>query len=500
MFNTGQLQSKKRTSNADIQGGKHLPLKPFFQPRLSINQPNDIYEQEADTMADKVIGTNSPGIGNNFFNSSPLHVQRKCQHCEEEEGKMQRKESTAESMPVPGLTENYISCLNGKGAALTNNERDFFEPKFGHDFSDVRLHTDSAANQSAKEVNAFAYTHGSNIVFGSNQYQPGTENGKRLMAHELTHVVQQKSNVQTKLIQRDGPPGGDPTQRDPFYVQPGGPFDVGDNIFTLQWGPDGLKFGFPFPRAAPGADNGSITLLCPAGQRRVWRTGGCCDAGNYNAATDTCCEDGKVPQGTSCVDASTPGITPPVAPPTVQPGVPGLGNCPPHSIPFMGRCLNLDAPQPQPQPQPGGAQPQQGLSGTYPTATIDDFNIDEATLNSRQQGAYQTALSRLRLTLHNCPGSLVTITGYADAPGNAAHNMQLSQNRADSTRLRLMVDLLSPGAASPTIVARGDGTNNPVDSTAGYSARNRRVEIETALVCPPLSSTLTPPSSGNLRH
>lgn len=174
---------------------------PFFQPKLTVNQPGDEFEQEADAVADKVMRMSDAGAESNFFSASPVYVQRKCQHCEEEEKRMQRKESAAGTQHAPSETGNYVSSLNGKGRTLSQSERAFFEPRFGYDFSSVRLHTDDAADHSAKQVNALAYTYSNNIVFRSSQYQPGTDDGKRLMAHELTHVVQQ-SNGNSNNIQR----------------------------------------------------------------------------------------------------------------------------------------------------------------------------------------------------------------------------------------------------------------------------------------------------------
>ncbi|MGN6212328.1 eCIS core domain-containing protein [Parafilimonas sp.] len=179
----------------------------FFQPKLTINQPNDIYEQEANAIADHVIPDNA--VQQSFFKPSITNVQRKCTHCEEEEKKVQRKET--------GKTENYINTLSG-GEVLSNKERSFFESKIGYDFSGVKLHTNTEANQSAKNINALAYTHGNNIVFGEGQYQPDTDAGKRLLAHELTHVVQQGAHNSTATVQRDvgwarsasGKPYGDP--------------------------------------------------------------------------------------------------------------------------------------------------------------------------------------------------------------------------------------------------------------------------------------------------
>ncbi|WP_343305654.1 DUF4157 domain-containing protein [Chitinophaga niabensis] len=105
-------------------------------------------------------------------------------------------------------TESYVGALPGKGQKLSAGERAFFEPRFGQDFSNVQLHTDTTANASAKDLGARAYTHGNDIVFASRQYQPDTESGNRLLAHELTHVVQQRS-VQRKAIQRCPDPATD---------------------------------------------------------------------------------------------------------------------------------------------------------------------------------------------------------------------------------------------------------------------------------------------------
>jgi hypothetical protein len=178
-------------------------VNPFFQPKLSINQPNDVYEQEADAMADKVMHMNDNNVQQpTFFSPSITPVQRKCQHCEEEEKKLQRKETNSNEATADASTENYINSLNGKGRSLTPEERNFFEPRIGYDFSNVQLHTNSEANQSAKSINALAYTHSNHVVFGANQYQPNTESGQRLMAHELTHVVQQQHNALSRKIMR----------------------------------------------------------------------------------------------------------------------------------------------------------------------------------------------------------------------------------------------------------------------------------------------------------
>lgn len=130
-------------------------------------------------------------------------VQR--QESEEEEEaqtKLQRQaeeeEETAQAKATPGNTlevtpniESNINSMKGGGQPLSESTRSYFEPRFGADFSQVRVHTDSRAAQTAQAINAKAFTTGKDIAFNSSQYSPGTSSGKRLLAHELTHVMQQ---------------------------------------------------------------------------------------------------------------------------------------------------------------------------------------------------------------------------------------------------------------------------------------------------------------------
>jgi hypothetical protein len=171
----------------------------FFQPKLSINQPNDVYEQEADHMADKVMRMADPSINQSvFFKPAISTIQRKCGACkEEEEKRIHRKEDSAAPTQSSNTLENYVGSLGASGKQMPESSRKFFEPRFGHDFSNVRLHTDNEAVKSAASINALAYTTGNNIVFNKGQYAPETDSGKKLMAHELTHVVQQQNGPKT---------------------------------------------------------------------------------------------------------------------------------------------------------------------------------------------------------------------------------------------------------------------------------------------------------------
>lgn len=196
-------QRGKATGSASSKDADTPFFKPIVQPKLTINQPNDVYEQEADAVADKVMKmTGNDTVQTKFFNPSISFIQRVCAHCEEEKKEMQRKEMNGDKTNDNSDLESYVNNLNSSGQSLPAEVRDFYSPRMGFDFSNVKVHTDSIAAKSAQSINALAYTTGNNIVFNSGQYSPSTDRGKRLLGHELTHVVQQHNNVQSKKIQR----------------------------------------------------------------------------------------------------------------------------------------------------------------------------------------------------------------------------------------------------------------------------------------------------------
>lgn len=166
-------------------------FKPIIQPKLTINQPNDIYEQEADAMETSIMRMPDQGNVQPFFHSvnSSNGIQKKCAHCEEEDKLQMKGESGAGGgMAAPAIVHNTI---NSGGKPLDANTKTFMESRFGYDFGNVQIHDDSSAHQSSAAINALAYTHGNHVVFGAGWYQPTTDPGKQLIAHELTHVLQQ---------------------------------------------------------------------------------------------------------------------------------------------------------------------------------------------------------------------------------------------------------------------------------------------------------------------
>ncbi|MEO8862524.1 MAG: DUF4157 domain-containing protein [Ginsengibacter sp.] len=164
---------------------KSLPSNStFFYSKVNINTPADVLEHKGDSTEHAIRNTNND---HQFF----PHVQRKCAHCENEE-KLQRKESTSQPTEASSETNSYIGSLSSKGSSLSESSRNFFEPKFNRDLSKVKIHNDANAAKSSQSINALAYTIGDHIVFNQNQFNPESDNGKKLLAHELTHVMQQR--------------------------------------------------------------------------------------------------------------------------------------------------------------------------------------------------------------------------------------------------------------------------------------------------------------------
>ena len=174
------------------------------QAKLNIGQSNDKYEREADHVSDQVMSMPDPKFQRQAVNEeeeetvqtkpvaeqiTPL-MQRQEESPEEEEETTQAKGDGAPSTASSSV-EAGINSIRGNGQPLAVSTRTFFEPRFGVNFSDVRVHTDSNASNLSQNLNAKAFTIGKNIVFDSGQYSPYTVSGKRLLSHELTHVVQQ---------------------------------------------------------------------------------------------------------------------------------------------------------------------------------------------------------------------------------------------------------------------------------------------------------------------
>lgn len=173
--------------------------------KLGVYAPVDIYEQEANRVEASVMTREVPATNSLQGLSSPssLVIQRKCTACSEQTGRLTVpvKETSATQVSRggagrshPKITSSFseeVAAMQSGGSPLPAATRTFFEPRFGADFGHVRVHTDSHAARTADSINARAFTVGNNIAFAQGEYAPHSSEGRRLIAHELTHVVQQ---------------------------------------------------------------------------------------------------------------------------------------------------------------------------------------------------------------------------------------------------------------------------------------------------------------------
>jgi hypothetical protein len=179
-----------------------------IQRKLKVGAVDDPLEHEADRVADQVM--RMPTSDAVTISSRP-QVSRKCDTCEEEEEeKLQKKEMGPQTVAGEAPASVH-ETLRSAGQPLDMESHAFFEPRFGRDLSQVRIHADPRAAESAASVYARAYTVGHHVVFGRDQYAPHTADGRHLLAHELIHTLQQQGGVPS--LRRD-PPKSPPTRPD----------------------------------------------------------------------------------------------------------------------------------------------------------------------------------------------------------------------------------------------------------------------------------------------
>lgn len=214
------------------------PRKAIIQTKLTVGKPGDKYEQEADRVAEAVL--HSAGWMNTGISKAPLKLQGKCATCAQgqglcpkcapeedviqrqplastmtpaiqrqrepselkaaEEARLQTNRVTGHTPEITPDIEPNLNALRAGGEPLSESVRAFFEARFSYDFSQVRVRTDPRA---ATALNARAFTLGRTIVFGAGQYAPGTTEGRRLLAHELVHTIQQRHSPMSQgILQR----------------------------------------------------------------------------------------------------------------------------------------------------------------------------------------------------------------------------------------------------------------------------------------------------------
>ncbi len=203
MFSNEPKTSTENSSktNAFFSRDKKEIKTPFFtvQPKLTIGSPNDFFEKEADQKADEVVGRLSGASAHKPFSSPISSVSKVVQPAKDKEEELQLK---AENHFPKNNIESSLNAQRGGGTPLDSETKTQMENAFGSDFSNVRIHTQSAANQMNQHLGSRAFATGNDIFFKSGAYKPKTHDGKKLLAHELTHTIQQ-NGANTKHIQGD---------------------------------------------------------------------------------------------------------------------------------------------------------------------------------------------------------------------------------------------------------------------------------------------------------
>ena len=212
----------------------------FFQAKLSVNEPGDKYEREADVVANEVVNQSAkrPVIQQK---ADPSEKKKKKEVLKKEDPAIEEKKKKKNITPVQAKQEASTAVTSpqvssrienpaGKGNPLPQRTLKEMNSSFGTDFSGVKIHQDNEAHTLNQELHAQAFTHGNDIYFNKGKYDPANNEGKFLLAHELTHVIQQEGPVQTKEIQRS------------FWGTVGGAL-VGAGAGFLAGGPVGAVIG-----------------------------------------------------------------------------------------------------------------------------------------------------------------------------------------------------------------------------------------------------------------
>jgi hypothetical protein len=202
----GTIDTRSAAGNMAMQ---RLFCSGAIQAKLTISQPGDVFEREADEVAERVMQS-----------AAAPSIQRKCATCAAgtpcpacEQGEMvQAKEASRRTPRIAAAAEAWIASLCGGGQPLPISVRAVFEPLFQRDFTRVRIHAGREASEAASSVQARAFTAGWNVAFAAGEYDPQGREGQRLLAHELTHVLQQDAENTARPIsgnatgRESGPP------------------------------------------------------------------------------------------------------------------------------------------------------------------------------------------------------------------------------------------------------------------------------------------------------
>ena len=179
-----------------------------MQTKLSVSKPADPLEKEADRTADKVMRMAEPVP--RAAAAPPAPVPPQAQRAASAEQPVQRFGEGTPSVAADAKSE--IQRATTGGQALSSDVRAFMEPRLGADLGDVRVHADESAASLSNHLSARAFTYRNHVFFARDQYQPGTAEGRHLLAHELTHTIQQGATVQRAEQRRPRCSAPEPTR------------------------------------------------------------------------------------------------------------------------------------------------------------------------------------------------------------------------------------------------------------------------------------------------
>jgi len=421
-----------------------------LHPKLTVSNPGDRDEREADAVADRVMGMTGPAgrpLAVGGFSGTGRQLARACcagcEGCEEEEKEADDRRVSRKARGR-GVAEcaarTAAEAISNGGEPLGAPERAFFEPRFGRDLSAVRIHTSPGAARAASGIDAHAYASGQHIAFAAGQYRPHALEGRRLLAHELAHVVQQEASEGPRLS-RQVIGGGIDLKFDPCVTLPD---PVGE--ICGQSAAEACKKMPSIPgcsvvcKAFDCSKPPAPTTSCPPKWRAATSdafAGQCCKGGIDNV--NNCCptdriswmEDRCCPPGEVVIDNKC-------AKPSAVPAPP----CPPGQSTLTGQCcippmvpqgLICATPGPGPSKPPPGPLPTGPQLGVLWTDEIH-FRQDHPSAGEKDPASVLTPegveeLDAVLLWLKLSSDLDVRLIGRASSEGEPPYNQELAARR-----------------------------------------------------------------------
>jgi hypothetical protein len=445
-----------------------------------------------------------------------------CEECK----KNQLQRTAAGAAGIAAAPPIVHDVLRSPGKPLDASTRSFFEPRFGHDFSKVRVHTDDRAAASARAVNATAYTVGHSVVFDRGQFAPSSNSGRKLLAHELTHVMQQSASGRCSppASSLEIGPREDPSENQAEELAGHATGPSGAHRFAssqplasrsmtarlqrqagsgsgedepkkeppplIRWGDYGIDFKptIPGPINAPSLEDvhkahwklthkdKPADITCPTGWQRRYGDR-CCPGESVDVdrccpveritALGRCCPDGQTSDGMNCV-------------PDKDPSPPDHGD---EKAPDGKTNLKVKLP---PLTPPLTLDFAIHFNQGQPQRAVASEKALRDSLTGRGKSELDTVLTLLKRDTNFS----VQLTGMASVEGTPAQNSQLGNNRARSLAYVLMASGLNvlrfsdpPGLDAPCTEI-GVGLHNCGDSLAAKSVdeNDRQVRIRMFMV------------------